>query len=176
MTGHKLSPICRYLGIGRATAYRRASGRPARYARADDRVVAGQIRAAIRTRSSYGYRRVTALVNRGFATGYNPKRIRRVMDVHGWIPRGRVDGAPDGRIRDACSGTGGTSAGAATRCRWRVGTGRLSRWALCSTAMTASAWRWSGNRAILTGADIRDLMQRAVAARFGGERSAMPIE
>jgi hypothetical protein len=42
--------------------------------------------------------------------------------------------------------------------------------------MTASAWRWSGNRAILTGADIRDLMQRAVAARFGGERSAMPIE
>jgi hypothetical protein len=69
MTGRKLAPICRTLGISRACAYRESLGRPVRYVRADDRVVTAQIRTVIRTRASYGARRVWALVNRAFATG-----------------------------------------------------------------------------------------------------------
>jgi putative transposase len=88
MTGRKLAPICRTLGISRACAYRESLGRPARYARADDRTVTARIRAVIRTRASYGARRVRALVNREFATGYNLKRIQRVMELNGWkLPR-----------------------------------------------------------------------------------------
>jgi hypothetical protein len=88
MTGRKLAPICRTLGISRACAYRESVGRPARYVRADDRIVMAQIRAVIRTRASYGARRVRALVNREFATGYNLKRIQRVMELNGWkLPR-----------------------------------------------------------------------------------------
>lgn len=88
MTGRKLALICRTLGISRACAYRESVGRPARYARAEDRVVTAQIRTVIRTRASYGARRVRALVNRAFGTHYNLKRIQRVMALHGWkLPR-----------------------------------------------------------------------------------------
>jgi hypothetical protein len=88
MTGQKVAVIRRTLRISRACAYRDSVGRPARYARADDRVVTAQIRTVIRTRASYGARRVRALVNREFATGYNLKRIQRVMELNGWkLPR-----------------------------------------------------------------------------------------
>lgn len=56
-------------------------GTPPQYAKADDPVVAAHIRDIIRARGSYGYRRVTALVNETFGTGYNRKRVRRVMEV-----------------------------------------------------------------------------------------------
>ena len=85
---YKTAPICRVLGIGRSSAYRKSAPRPERYARADDRTVTAQIRSVIRTRASYGARRVTALVNREFEVQYNPKRIRRVRDINGWkLPR-----------------------------------------------------------------------------------------
>lgn len=103
MTGRKLAVICRTLGISRACAYRESVGRPVRYARADDRVVTAQIRTVIRTRASYGARRVRALVNRAFATRYNLKRIRRVMELNGWqLPRAarrRTGRAHRGRIQ-----------------------------------------------------------------------------
>ena len=70
---------------------------------AEDRVVTAQIRAIIRTRAAYGARRVRALVNREFATGYNLKRIRRVMELNGWkLPRAarrRTGRAHRGRIQ-----------------------------------------------------------------------------
>lgn len=88
MTGHPIATICRTLSIGRATPYRSTHGRPAQYAKADDPVVAAQIREVTRQRGSYGYRRVTALVNRAFDTAYNRKRIRRVMEMNEWnLPR-----------------------------------------------------------------------------------------
>lgn len=99
----KTAPICRVLGIGRSSAYRESVPRPERYARADDRTVTARIRTVIRTRASYGARRVTALVNREFDVQYNPKRIRRVMDINGWkLPRStqrRTGRAHTGLIR-----------------------------------------------------------------------------
>ncbi|MBX3147008.1 MAG: transposase [Gemmatimonadales bacterium] len=93
MTGRKMAVICRVLGISRACAYRTSAGRPRRYAKATDRVVTAQVRTIIRTRASYGARRVHALVNQRFATGYNVKRIQRVMALHGWTPHKREEGA-----------------------------------------------------------------------------------
>ena len=39
------------------------------------------------SRATYGYRRVWAMVNRTYRVGYNRKRIRRVMQLHGlgWL-------------------------------------------------------------------------------------------
>ncbi|MFQ5552056.1 MAG: IS3 family transposase [Gemmatimonadales bacterium] len=54
-----------------------------RYRRADDELVLGQIRVVVRSRATYGHRRVTARVNRLFGTRYNRKRIRRVMQMNG---------------------------------------------------------------------------------------------
>ena len=64
MAGRPMASICRVLVIGRASAYRAGHRQGPRYARADDRVVTAQIRTIIRTRASYGARRVRALVNR----------------------------------------------------------------------------------------------------------------
>ena len=102
MTQHPIAAICRTLGIGRATPYRTTQGRPTQYARADDRTVTAQIREIIRQRGAYGYRRVTALVNRMYGTTYNRKRIRRLMEINAWnLPRPnrrRSNRAHPGRI------------------------------------------------------------------------------
>ena len=86
MTGRPLQTVCAVLGIGRATAYRGTPGRPAFYTKADDATVHAQIRAVLHTRGSYGYRRVTVVLNRTFGTRYNRKRIQRVISrALAWI-------------------------------------------------------------------------------------------
>jgi hypothetical protein len=82
-----MSAICSVLGIARRTAYYIARVRPGgRYHRADDGTVLQQIR----SRATYGYRRVWAMVNRTFRARYNRKRIRRVMQLHGLMLAPRV--------------------------------------------------------------------------------------
>ncbi len=84
MTGRPLTAICRTLGVARRTTYYVPRPRPQGfYRRAEDATVLRQIRTVTNSRATYGYRRVWAVVNRTFRTGYNPKRIRRVMRMHG---------------------------------------------------------------------------------------------
>jgi len=86
-----MSAICSVLGIARRTAYYVVRARPGgRHHRADDDTVLQQIRAVTNSRATYGYRRVWAMVNRTFRTGYNRKRIRRVMQRHGLLLAPRV--------------------------------------------------------------------------------------
>jgi hypothetical protein len=86
-----MAMICQVLRIARRTAYYvtrvRAGGR---YHRGTDPLVLEQIRAVTNSRATYGYRRVWAMVNRTFRTGYNRKRIRRVMHLHGLMLSPRV--------------------------------------------------------------------------------------
>lgn len=175
MTGRKMAPICRTLGIGRACAYRDSVGRPARYVRADDRVVTAQMRTVIRTRAAYGARRVRALVNREFATGYNLKRIQRLMDVHGWkLPRAarrRTGRAHRGRIQRDVSNERWCSDGLEIAC-WN---GELVQVAFALDCHDREAIAHVAVPRDLIGADIQALMRAAVAARFG-ERTDHPIQ
>ena len=175
MTGRKMAVICRVLGISRACAYRTSAGRPVRYATAEDRVVTAQIHAIIRTRSSYGARRVHALVNREFATGYNLKRIRRVMDLHGWnLPhaaRRRTGRAHRGRIQRDVSNERWCSDGLEIAC-WN---GELVQVAFALDCHDREAIAHVAVPRDLVGTDIRQLMRAAVAARFG-ERTDHPIQ
>ncbi len=121
MTNHPIAAICRTLMIGRATPYRGTHGRPAQYAKADDPAVAAQIREVIRQRGAYGYRRVTAMVNRTFDTAYNRKRIRRVMEINAWnLPR-------PGRRRSGRAHTGRIIRGSSNE-RWSSDTLEISCW------------------------------------------------
>ncbi|HEX5409842.1 MAG TPA: IS3 family transposase [Gemmatimonadaceae bacterium] len=87
-TGRKVATIRRVLRSGGATVYGAERVRGPRYTKADDRMATAQIRDAIRTRPTYGARRMHVLVNRRFRTTYNLERIRRVMDVaRGKLPR-----------------------------------------------------------------------------------------
>ena len=177
MTGRKLAPICRTLGISRACAYRDSVGRPARYARADDRMVTAQIRTVIRTRASYGARRVRALVNREFATGYNLKRIQRLMDLNGWkLPRAtrrRTGRAHRGLIQRDVSNERWCSDVLEIAC-WN---GELVQLGFVLDCHDREALATVAAPRDLVAPDIQQLMQQAVAGRFGaGERPDAPIQ
>jgi hypothetical protein len=66
--------------------------------RADDGVSMAHIRTVIHTRASYGPRRVRALVNCEVHTGYNLKRVQRVMEMNGGSCRAPRDAGPTVRI------------------------------------------------------------------------------
>ena len=177
MTGRQLAPICRTLGISRACAYRESLGRPARYARADDRMVTAQIRTVIRTRASYGARRVRALVNREFATGYNLKRIQRLMDLNGWkLPRAtrrRTGRAHRGLIQRDVSNERWCSDVLEIAC-WN---GELVQLGFVLDCHDREALATVAAPRDLVATDIQQLMQQAVAGRFGaGERPDAPIQ
>ena len=88
MTQHPVAAICWTLRMARQTAYYAARVRSAGfYRRLDDETVLQQIRAVT---NRYGYRRVWAMVNRTFRAGYNRKRIRRLMRLHGLMLQPRV--------------------------------------------------------------------------------------
>jgi len=170
MTGRKMAVICRVLGISRACAYRTSAGRPARYATAADRVVTAQIRTIIRTRAAYGARRVRALVNREFATGYNLKRIRRVMALHDWtLPRTarrRTGRAHRGRIQRDVSNERWCSDGMEIAC-WN---GEIVQVAFALDCHDREALAHVAVPRDLRATDIQQLMQSAVGARFGVHR------
>ena len=103
-----MTAICAVLGIARRSAYYVARARAdGRHHRATDDTVLQQIRAVTNSRATYGYRRVWAMVNRTFRAGYNRKRIRRVMQLHGLMLPPRVHrrhGRPHlGTIQQAAS-------------------------------------------------------------------------
>ena len=177
MTERKMAPICRVLGISRACAYRESGGRPARYARADDRVVRAQIRTVIRTRASYGARRVRALVNRKFETAYNLKRVQRVMELNGWkLPRAtrrRTGRAHRGLIQREVSNERWCSDVLEIAC-WN---GEIVQRGFALDCHDREALAHVAVPRDFVGADIQQLMQRAVTARFGaGQRPDVPIQ
>ncbi len=175
MSAHPVAAICRVLGVSRSTAYRRPAVRGPRYRRADDALVLGQIRVVLRSRATYGHRRVTARVNRVFGTQYNRKRIRRVMHMHGLclpVVHRRRGRAHRGRI-----------------IRDRVN----ERW--CSDALVIGCWNAEvvhvafaldcHDREVLAhvaaarplvAEDIQELMRRSVRHRFGPHRPAEAIQ
>lgn len=171
-----MTAICHTLGIGRASAYRRLDPRGTRYRRREDPVVHAQLKQVLRDRGSYGYRRATVMVNRTFATGYNRKRIQRVMRITGLaLPirgRRRNGRAHRGLIRRK---------------------GSNERW--CSDVMEIACWNGEVVKLIfaldccdrevpafvaharaMTGEDIRRVMRKAVFARFGTQKLATPIQ
>jgi len=176
MTHYPTAAICRTLSISRATPYREIQGRPTQYAKADDPVVAGQIREIIRQRGSYGYRRVTAMVNRAFDTTYNRKRIRRVMEINEWnLPR-------PGRRRSGRAHTGRIIRGNSNE-RW------------CSDTLEIPCWNGElvelgfildchDREAIAhvavprkyRASDVQQLLKLAAHARFGEERPERVVQ
>jgi len=91
VTGQPVAAICRTLRLARQTAYYTPTmRRRGHYQRAVDGTVLQQIHAVTNSRATYGYRRVWAMVNRQFRAGYNRKRIRRVMRMHGLMLAPRV--------------------------------------------------------------------------------------
>jgi transposase InsO family protein len=119
---------------------------------------------------------VTALVNRAFGTGYNPKRIRRVMALNGWtLPAmtHRRTGRPHtGRIRRDGSNERWCSDTLEVAC----GNGGFVVVAFALDCHDREALAHVAAARDLVAQDIQQLMQAAVTARFGTGRPPVPIQ
>jgi putative transposase len=147
--------IAEALGVSRSNLAERTRGvRPPRgpYLKAEDAVLLPIIRSFVDERPTYGYRRITALVNRQLAkTGHVPvnrKRVHRIMQRHALLLErhtGRREGRiHDGKVMDA-----------------------FDREIIAWTAVCGAG---------ISGSDVRDMMLEAVEKRFGTVRAPHSIE
>lgn len=139
--------------------------------------VTSQMKSVIGTRASYGARRVRAVVNRDFGTGYNLKRIDRLMEINGWkLPRSlrrRSGRAHTGLIRREISNERWSSDVLEIRC-WN---GEYVQLGFALDCSDREAIAFVAAARDLYASDIQLLMARAVAKRFGeGNRATCPVQ
>ena len=179
-----MSRVAEVLEVRRSQLHARASGAArARgvYIKAEDAALLPAIRRLVDQRPTYGYRRLTALLNRERrGLGLEPvnrKRVLRILGQHG-LTLERSTGRREGRVHD------GKVAVMASNIRW------------CSDALEIGCWNGERVRiafiidafdreiiahaavagAGISGSDIRDTMLAAVERRFGTDRAPQAIE
>jgi transposase InsO family protein len=132
-------------------------------------------------RPTYGYRRITALLNRELAARGEPpanhKRVYRLMKVHSLLLQKHTADRP-GRAHD------GKVVVMRSNLRWCSDSFEFSCWngevvraafVLDAHDREVIAWRAVAGAGI-SGSDIRDMMLEAVEKRFGAIRAPSPVE
>ena len=152
-----------------------------RYHKAQDAAVVPLVTTLVAARPTYGYRRITALLNRQLrADGLAPinhKRVYRIMQAHNLLLARRYTERPehihDGKVIMMRSNLRWCSDGFEFSC-WN---GDVVRGAFIIDAHDREiiAWRAVVNAGIC-GSDIRDIMLEAVESRFGTLRAPSVIE
>ena len=179
-----MSAVAKTLGVSRSQLHARLAGpaEPRRcYNKAQDAVMVPLITALVTARPTYGYRRITALLNRQLradgAAPVNHKRVYRIMQAHSLLLARRYtvrpDHAQDGKVVTLRSNLRWCSDGFEFTC-WN---GEVVRGAFLIDACDREviAWRAVANAGI-AGSDVQDMMLEAVEARFGGIRAPHPVE
>jgi len=143
--------------------------------------VLGQITALVAKRPTYGYRRISALLNRDRRaqglTPFNHKRVYRIMKANRLLLARRYTEHPehthDGKVIVIRSNLRWCSDGFEFTC-WNA---EIIRGAFIIDAHDREiiAWRAVSNAGI-SGSDIRDMMLEAVEKRFGVPRTPEPLE
>lgn len=172
------------LGVARSNLIDRLQGRTKarrRYHKAQDAVVVPMITALVAARPTYGYRRITALLNRQLRsdslTPVNHKRVYRIMKAYNLLLARKYSVRPehvhDGKVIVMRSNLRWCSDGFEFTC-WN---GDIVRGAFIIDAHDREiiAWRAVVNAGI-SGSEIRDIMLEAVERRFGTYRTPSVIE
>ena len=179
-----MKPVAEALGVSRSHLAERARGQaPPRgpYVKAGDEALLPLIRRFVDERPTYGYRRITALVNRELAKDdqapVNRKRVHRIMQRHALLLERhtgrRVGRTHDGTIMVMRSNLRWCSDGLEFTC-WN---GDVIRMAFIIDAFDREIIAWTAVcGAGISGADVRDMMLEAVERRFGAVRAPHPIE
>jgi transposase InsO family protein len=170
------------LGVARSNLVeqaKRGGSRPRpQYRKAGDAELLARIRPLVDARPSYGYRRITALLNRQ-AEGpgrVNHKRVYRVMKRAGLLlapHTGRGRQRPhDGAVATAVSNQ-----------RWAADVFEIPCWngdavrvAFAIDTHDREILAWTASPRGIGGIAVRDLMLLAVERRFDALRTAEPIE
>ncbi len=179
-----MKAVAETLGISRSNLHERVSGRTEprrRYHKAQDAAVVPLITALVAARPTYGYRRITAVLNRALRTEglapVNHKRVYRIMQANSLLLARKYTERPDhlhdGKIIVMRSNLRWCSDGFEFAC-WD---GAVVRGAFIIDAHDREiiAWRAVANAGI-SGSEVRDMMLEAVEKRFGGYRAPHPVE
>lgn len=149
----------------------------ATYSKADDEWLLPRVRALVAERASYGYRRVTALLNTMLvAEGrrrVNHKRIYRLMRRNGLLLQRHTGKSPrthDGTIITMKSDLRWCSDSFEIRC-W---SGERVQVAFALDCCDREVMSYVATTAAITGELVRDLMAQAVETRFGSGARQVP--
>ncbi len=179
-----MSAVAAVLGVSRSNLHDRLNGsaQPRRsYHKAQDAAVLPRIRRLVAKRPTYGYRRITALLNREMAAEglapVNHKRVYRIMAKNSLLLARRHNERPghvhDGKVVAIRSNLRWCSDGFEFTC-WN---GEVIRAAFILDTHDREAITW---RAVagagISGSDVRDMMLEAVETRFGACRAPEQIE
>ncbi len=165
------------MGVSRPHLTSPAPGRPrTKYAKGDDEELLRRIRTIVDARPSYGYRRVTARLNRERPdVRVNHKRVYRVMKQAGLL-LARYGRKPnllhDGKVITMASDLRWCSDMFELRC-WN---GEKVHVAFSLDCCDREAIAWVASDGHLDGRDVRDLMAQSVEARFGATQTPRPLE
>lgn len=174
-----MKAVAEALGVSRphlsATARRSRKARQ-EYTCCDDAALLERVRAVVKARPSYGYRRVTAILNREAPDHrVNHKRVYRLMKRSSLLlPKyGTKPERPhDGKVITLASDLRWCSDGFEIRC-W---SGERVHVAFALDCCDREVIAWVAGDRHLDGGDIRDLMAQAVEARFQATHTAHPVE
>lgn len=179
-----MSVVAEAIGVSRSNLHDRLGGsaKPRRgYHKAQDAAVLPRIRRLLAERPTYGYRRVTALLNRELTAAglerINHKRVYRIMARHGLLlarnRRQRPERVHDGKVVAIRSNLRWCSDGFEFAC-WN---GEIVRagFILDTHDREVIVWRAVAGAGI-SGSDVRDMMLEAVEKRCAGCRAPEPVE
>ena len=176
--------VARILGVSRSNLHERLNGgsKPRRrYHKAQDAALLPLIDKLVEQRPTYGYRRITAALNRLLRseglTPVNHKRVYRIMKSHGLLlersGQPRPERSHDGKVLMIRSNLRWCSDGLEFTC-WN---GEVIRLAFIIDACDREVIAWSAVAgAGISGSDVRDMMLMAVERRFGACRVPETVE
>lgn len=179
-----MSAVAKTLAVSRSNLHARLTGsaKPRRrYHKAQDAAVVPLVTVLVAARPTYGYRRITALLNRQLrkegAAAVNHKRVYRIMQAHNLLLARRYTVRPElsheGKVVTMRSNIRWCSDGFEFTC-WNRDIVR-GAFIIDAHDREVVAWRAVVNAGI-SGSDIRDIMLEAVERRFGGCRAPHPVE
>jgi putative transposase len=179
-----MKTVAKTLGVSRSNLIERLNGKAKprrRYYKAQDAALVPMIRVLVAKRPTYGYRRMTAILNRLLRKDghklVNHKRVYRIMQAHQMLLARRYTERPelthDGKVIVMRSNLRWCSDGFEFSC-WN---GDIIRAAFIIDAHDREiiVWRAVVNGGI-SGSDIRDMMLEAVEKRFLALRAPETIE
>ena len=176
--------VAETLGVARSNLVDRLKGKTKprrRYHKAQDAELVPRIATLVTFRPTYGYRRITAILNRHLRSEclapVNHKRVYRIMQAHSLLLARTYTERPehvhDGKVIVMRSNLRWCSDGFEFTC-WN---GDIVRGAFIIDAHDREiiAWRAVVNAGV-SGSDIRDIMLEAVERRFGTYRAPAVVE
>jgi transposase InsO family protein len=179
-----MTGVAETLGVSRSNLHDRLSGRTKprrRYHKAQDAAVLALITALVAARPSYGYRRITAILNRKMRAEelapVNHKRVYRIMQANNLLLARKYTKRPDHPHDDKVIVMRSNLRWCSDGFEFTCWDGSVVRGAFIIDAHDREviAWRAAVNAGI-SGSDVRDMMLEAVEKRFGGYRAPHPVE